>query len=300
LDLLEETVSDPLADPLRDQQSPDATGEFEMPSANVPAGVMRPGQAWASVPVSVLLDRSLDFGTRALYAVAIACATPRAGGMCCAIDTAGLAQLTGKGVKAIQHAIRRMRDIGLVHRQGSRLWLMGVQERCPSFELPEHDLPTASIRKRHYDERRRRKELISHIATRWNALAEECGLPRLTRLTLKREAAIVNRMKEQVFKEWGKLENAIREQPFLHGENDRGWRLTFDALFERQDLATKIVERQYLKTQRSIAPKKLVDKAGVEQPIDLIPTQGELDAVRAGEKTWGDIVKEQMGHTAPF
>lgn len=84
-----------------------------------------------------------------------------------------------------------------------------------------------------------------HILQWWNTLAEEVGLPRIRRLSEKRWIAAKNRLKEPEFEDLDELAEAIKEQPFLAGVNDRGWRLTFDAIFERRDMALKILERGY-------------------------------------------------------
>lgn len=43
----------------------------------------------------------------------------------------------------------------------------------------------------------------------------------------------------------GDLWKAIAEQKFLHGQNQRGWILTFDKLVERQGIFEGVIERKY-------------------------------------------------------
>lgn len=88
----------------------------------------------------------------------------------------------------------------------------------------------------------------------WNQIAADLDLPRITCLTDKRRRWVRLKItKDPAFADLAALETAIREQPFLRGKRDDDpskdnggtWVLSFDSLFERQDLAQRIIERRY-------------------------------------------------------
>lgn len=80
----------------------------------------------------------------------------------------------------------------------------------------------------------------------WNGFAPGLGLSKVTSLSDKRKVLVRRKMlTDAAFADLDELAKAIGDQDFLHGNGNRGWKLTFDALFERKDMALKILERQY-------------------------------------------------------
>ena len=84
------------------------------------------------------------------------------------------------------------------------------------------------------------------IVGQWNKICGAAGLPSVTKLTDGRKAKIKTRWREDGFCQGyrGILE-AITQTPFLMGENDRGWKASFDWLFENDKNWVKVVERSY-------------------------------------------------------
>lgn len=79
----------------------------------------------------------------------------------------------------------------------------------------------------------------------WNTLAGDLGLSPIREVTPERRAAIRRKFLTSSFQDLAELERCIRAQPFLFGEGNRGWRLSFDALFTRREMALKILEMTY-------------------------------------------------------
>ncbi|MBQ3326205.1 MAG: phage replisome organizer N-terminal domain-containing protein [Clostridia bacterium] len=75
------------------------------------------------------------------------------------------------------------------------------------------------------------------------------SFPRVVRLSDPRKRAIRARMKAYSMEDFRKLFEAAEASPFLKGENDRGWRATFDWLMNEQNM-TKVLEGAYADTGR--------------------------------------------------
>lgn len=87
---------------------------------------------------------------------------------------------------------------------------------------------------------------------KWNRFADGHDLPKIIRVDKgsAREKALLARLKEgMVFED---LLRAIDEQPFLYGENDRGWLVNFDWILKPANLV-KIMERAYIREIRGKA-----------------------------------------------
>lgn len=75
------------------------------------------------------------------------------------------------------------------------------------------------------------------------------SFPRVVRLSDPRKRAIRARMKAYSMEDFRKLFEAAEASSFLKGENDRGWRATFDWLMNEQNM-TKVLEGAYADTGR--------------------------------------------------
>lgn len=72
----------------------------------------------------------------------------------------------------------------------------------------------------------------------WNELATELGLAPVQRLTSTRRSALADRLAEcGGLDGWRAALDNIRASPFLRGEGDSGWRITFDWLLEQTNFA---------------------------------------------------------------
>ena len=90
------------------------------------------------------------------------------------------------------------------------------------------------------------KAVDLHIAAcAWNATAGLVGLSKLNSLSGERPTHLRARLKELgSLGEWFAAVGAIREQPFLHGKNDRNWRANFD-WFVKPANFSKVIENTY-------------------------------------------------------
>ena len=94
------------------------------------------------------------------------------------------------------------------------------------------------------------REKISEIVKRWNAFAHAQNIPWVRSVIAgsARERHLIARMKDPEW-DFGKILEAISFQPFLTGENDRGWLVTFDWILSPSN-AQKILEGAYTKIKR--------------------------------------------------
>lgn len=97
---------------------------------------------------------------------------------------------------------------------------------------------------------------------KWNRFAEGHGLAKLKSIPKgsSRERAALARMREGTDLE--KVLEAIHHQPFLFGENDRGWLLNFDWILKPANLA-KILEGAYVREVRGAARDRQPDNPRV-------------------------------------
>lgn len=118
---------------------------------------------------------------------------------------------------------------------------------------------------------------FDQVLESWNTFAAPLGLPTCRSLNDKRRAGI----RRRYGKVWPYIEEVydrIRGSGFLLGEGGRGWRVTFDFIWTRNDGAQKILEGNYdgrstENTQDAISPRP--DPTGSGIPIyDLIPNAG--------------------------
>ena len=84
------------------------------------------------------------------------------------------------------------------------------------------------------------KEVVSI----WNTFAKAYNLSQISGLSNKREKAIIARFKEPNFN-LTKILDKIRSSPFLLGENERKWKVSFDFVFCSANNYFKILEGTY-------------------------------------------------------
>ena len=66
----------------------------------------------------------------------------------------------------------------------------------------------------------------------WNIVAAKHGLPLVKKLTPARQRALNARLRQHTIEDFTEAIAAIGRSPFLHGENNRGWRADFDFLLQ--------------------------------------------------------------------
>lgn len=80
------------------------------------------------------------------------------------------------------------------------------------------------------------------VTESWNLMAQKHGLPQVAKLTHKRAAAINSRLAYSWWrKNWLVALNLVPKNPYLLGDNDRGWKANID-WFVRPDTVVKLIE----------------------------------------------------------
>jgi hypothetical protein len=107
-------------------------------------------------------------------------------------------------------------------------------------------------------------QTIQDVLDAWNGLE---GLPRCLLVSDKRRRWLGARLREKFFQDnWLAAMQRVKDSPFCRGENDRGWRATFD-WFILPDSVPKVMEGKYdyrtPTTNGHAAPKSIL-----EQEID--------------------------------
>ena len=83
---------------------------------------------------------------------------------------------------------------------------------------------------------------ISQAVALWNALADECGLSKPRKITKDRQAKLRARLKDcGGIDGWKDALDRIRQNSFLRGENNSGWRVDFDFVL-RESKFVKLTE----------------------------------------------------------
>jgi len=71
------------------------------------------------------------------------------------------------------------------------------------------------------------------------------NLPKVRELTDDRESKVRLRLRERPLAVWKDIFERMDRTPFLNGENNRGWRATFDWIIANQTNAAKVLEGKY-------------------------------------------------------
>jgi hypothetical protein len=115
-------------------------------------------------------------------------------------------------------------------------------------------------------------QAAEQFAEAWNRLTE-ASVPRCRDLTSTRKRHIRARLTERPLTEWEQIISRIQASAFCRGENDRGWRATFDWLIGSPDVGVKVLEGKYDDRPRHAS----------ERPF----TPAELDRARAWRRAMG-------------
>ena len=113
-----------------------------------------------------------------------------------------------------------------------------IKPPLPPSSSNEDDTPTA--------EKPEKPDALKpeHVIEVWNNLAERYRLPRVMKLTPQRRRTLACRIREHSIEDWTEAIAAIEQNPWLRGENDRGWRADFDFLLQPKSF-TKLIEGGY-------------------------------------------------------
>lgn len=82
-----------------------------------------------------------------------------------------------------------------------------------------------------------------HVVEAWNAVAEECGLPK-AKLTPQRRRKLKPFIRDHTPDEIATALDAVRRSPFMRGQNDRSWRADLD-FFTKPEKFTRLLEGTY-------------------------------------------------------
>lgn len=101
-----------------------------------------------------------------------------------------------------------------------------------------------------------RKEVNIYVAFEkatldcWNQICESYPvLSKIKELSDNRKQKLKKRFEKESFRDFNKILDCIKESPFLLGENDRQWKVTFDWLIENDTNYLKVLEGRYFKKQ---------------------------------------------------
>ena len=86
---------------------------------------------------------------------------------------------------------------------------------------------------------------VAELVDEWNDLARQCGLPTVAKLTDSRRRRAQARLRQYPEVEaWQRAFACIRGSPWMHGQNERGWRADFDFILQDKSF-TRLVEGTY-------------------------------------------------------
>ena len=81
------------------------------------------------------------------------------------------------------------------------------------------------------------------LAFLWNALCID--LPKVISLSAKRKKQEKLRLSERPIEKWKEVFLKLNDLKFCKGENDRGWRATYDWIISNTDNSLKVLEGKY-------------------------------------------------------
>lgn len=88
------------------------------------------------------------------------------------------------------------------------------------------------------------KDIFNEIQNDWNELADRTAISKVNAITKSRKNKIKKRLQESEFN-FEKILKEISETPFLQGNNNRGWKVSFDWIIKNDDNYIKIIEGNY-------------------------------------------------------
>lgn len=88
----------------------------------------------------------------------------------------------------------------------------------------------------------------SHVIDEWNKIAVAKGLPQVKAITGSRLRQLNARIREHSLSDWMDAFDAIERNPWMHGDNDRGWRADFDFMLQPSSFQ-KLIEGSYDRAQ---------------------------------------------------
>lgn len=88
-----------------------------------------------------------------------------------------------------------------------------------------------------------------HLLEAYNSVAADCGLPK-AKMNPKRRRSALARIRQHTIDDITEAISCLRRNPWMHGDNDRGWRADFDFLLQPKSF-TRLVEGAYDRSQQA-------------------------------------------------
>lgn len=95
---------------------------------------------------------------------------------------------------------------------------------------------------------------VTDLSLAWNRICT--SLPKCTKITDKRKTHAKARLKEYTMAEWEDVFTKIESNLFLCGNNDRGWKATFDWIIRSPDNVVGVLEGKYDRQAKEGTAKK--------------------------------------------
>jgi len=111
------------------------------------------------------------------------------------------------------------------------------------------------------------KDKIIAIQKAWNSFAVKEGFVEVLKINESRKNKLRLRIKEELF-DINKILIAAKKQPFLMGENEREWAITFDFIIANDSNFIKILELYYLRKEKKSWAERFEMKKNKENTGD--------------------------------
>lgn len=99
------------------------------------------------------------------------------------------------------------------------------------------------------------QSFVTEITSLWNSFCNKYPtLPKIQSISDTRRNHLKKRYEQTTFKNFEEILSAIDEQPFLRGENGRGWKASLDWLIANDTNHIKVLERKYKDGTKSKDP----------------------------------------------
>lgn len=93
------------------------------------------------------------------------------------------------------------------------------------------------------------------VVSQWTSLCDSFGgIKKIKEMSGKRREKLRGRYRAESFRDFEAIVDAIKQQPFLYGDNERKWVMTFDWLIENDTNYLKVLELRYRKESATTAP----------------------------------------------
>lgn len=186
----------------------------------------------------------------------------------CWPSIASIARKCSRDARTIERVLKRLREAGHIERierpGTSNIWRVTPRHDAGGGMMPpRHDaVPTprhdAGDTPRHDATQTIIEPSLNHqedvgdadaplseneVLEAWNETADAVGLPK-ARMTPERRRKLRTRLRATSLEDWAEAIAAVRRSPFLHGENDRGWRAGFDFMLQPSSFQ-KLIEGGY-------------------------------------------------------